>query len=200
MYPELAIRELAANALIHQDFSVTGAGPMIEIRTLRPLRHREARPDQAHRAGQAAARRNTGSFSLKTSARSNSSGTASPARSAPPCSRSKPSNTSTNPGRKRAPTRNSPSTPADGNQGLDQQAHLGRQQAHPLLPQAGASAARSRTPAASSSSTSTRPSTSGPTSPWTSRSAAKPSTRNPTSSNKSPTAIPGAAARIPSSP
>jgi ATP-dependent DNA helicase RecG len=31
MYPELAIRELAANALIHQDFSVTGAGPMIEI-------------------------------------------------------------------------------------------------------------------------------------------------------------------------
>lgn len=33
MYPELAIRELAANALIHQDFSVTGAGPMIEIFT-----------------------------------------------------------------------------------------------------------------------------------------------------------------------
>jgi ATP-dependent DNA helicase RecG len=31
MYPELAIRELAANALIHQDFSITGAGPMIEI-------------------------------------------------------------------------------------------------------------------------------------------------------------------------
>ena len=31
MYPELAIRELAANALIHQDFAVTGAGPMIEI-------------------------------------------------------------------------------------------------------------------------------------------------------------------------
>lgn len=31
MYPELAIRELAANALIHQNFSVTGAGPMIEI-------------------------------------------------------------------------------------------------------------------------------------------------------------------------
>lgn len=31
MYPELAIRELVANALIHQDFSVTGAGPMIEI-------------------------------------------------------------------------------------------------------------------------------------------------------------------------
>jgi ATP-dependent DNA helicase RecG len=31
MYPELAIRELVANALIHQDFFITGAGPMIEI-------------------------------------------------------------------------------------------------------------------------------------------------------------------------
>jgi len=31
MYPEKAIRELVANALIHQDFSVTGTGPMIEI-------------------------------------------------------------------------------------------------------------------------------------------------------------------------
>lgn len=31
MYPELAIRELVANALIHQDFSMTGNGPMIEI-------------------------------------------------------------------------------------------------------------------------------------------------------------------------
>lgn len=31
MYPELAIRELAANALIHQDFHPTGTGPMIEI-------------------------------------------------------------------------------------------------------------------------------------------------------------------------
>lgn len=31
MYPELALRELIANALIHQDFSVTGAGPMVEI-------------------------------------------------------------------------------------------------------------------------------------------------------------------------
>ena len=30
-YPETAIRELAANALIHQDFSVMGAGPMVEI-------------------------------------------------------------------------------------------------------------------------------------------------------------------------
>ena len=33
MYPETAIRELVANALIHQDFSVTGAGPMVEIFT-----------------------------------------------------------------------------------------------------------------------------------------------------------------------
>ena len=31
MYPAPAVRELVANALIHQDFSVTGAGPMIEI-------------------------------------------------------------------------------------------------------------------------------------------------------------------------
>lgn len=31
VYPELAIRELVANALIHQDLSVTGAGPTIEI-------------------------------------------------------------------------------------------------------------------------------------------------------------------------
>jgi len=31
MYPEIAIRELVANALIHQDFQVTGTGPMIEI-------------------------------------------------------------------------------------------------------------------------------------------------------------------------
>lgn len=31
MYPEPAIRELVANALIHQDFAVTGAGPMVEI-------------------------------------------------------------------------------------------------------------------------------------------------------------------------
>jgi hypothetical protein len=33
MYPEKAIRELVANALIHQDFSVTGTGPMVEIFT-----------------------------------------------------------------------------------------------------------------------------------------------------------------------
>jgi predicted HTH transcriptional regulator len=31
MYPELAIRELVANMIIHQDFSVRGAGPMIEV-------------------------------------------------------------------------------------------------------------------------------------------------------------------------
>jgi ATP-dependent DNA helicase RecG len=31
MYPEIAIRELVANALIHQDFFETGTGPMIEI-------------------------------------------------------------------------------------------------------------------------------------------------------------------------
>ncbi len=31
MYPEIAIRELVANALIHQDFFVTGSGPMVEI-------------------------------------------------------------------------------------------------------------------------------------------------------------------------
>jgi predicted HTH transcriptional regulator len=31
MYPELAIRELVANALIHQDFFVTGAGPTVEL-------------------------------------------------------------------------------------------------------------------------------------------------------------------------
>lgn len=31
MYPNLAIRELIANALIHQDFSITGAGPMVEV-------------------------------------------------------------------------------------------------------------------------------------------------------------------------
>ena len=31
MFPELAVRELVVNALIHQDFSVTGSGPMVEI-------------------------------------------------------------------------------------------------------------------------------------------------------------------------
>lgn len=31
MYPKIAIRELLANALIHQDFNVTGAGPIVEI-------------------------------------------------------------------------------------------------------------------------------------------------------------------------
>lgn len=33
MFPRLAVRELVANALIHQDFSVTGTGPMVEIFT-----------------------------------------------------------------------------------------------------------------------------------------------------------------------
>lgn len=31
VYPPIAIRELIANALIHQDFSVSGAGPMVEL-------------------------------------------------------------------------------------------------------------------------------------------------------------------------
>lgn len=31
MFPELAVRELVANALIHQDFFMTGVGPMVEI-------------------------------------------------------------------------------------------------------------------------------------------------------------------------
>lgn len=31
MYPEVAIRELVANALVHQDLHLTGTGPMIEI-------------------------------------------------------------------------------------------------------------------------------------------------------------------------
>jgi len=31
MYPELAIRELVANAIIHQDFTRTGTGPMVEV-------------------------------------------------------------------------------------------------------------------------------------------------------------------------
>lgn len=30
-YPVLAVREAVANALIHQDFSVTGTGPVVEI-------------------------------------------------------------------------------------------------------------------------------------------------------------------------
>ena len=33
MVPEIAIRELVANALIHQDFNITGTGPMVEIFT-----------------------------------------------------------------------------------------------------------------------------------------------------------------------
>lgn len=31
IYPEISLRELIANALIHQDFSIRGSGPMIEI-------------------------------------------------------------------------------------------------------------------------------------------------------------------------
>ena len=31
MFPEIAVRELVANALIHQDFYATGTGPMVEI-------------------------------------------------------------------------------------------------------------------------------------------------------------------------
>ena len=31
VFPELAVRELVANALIHQDFFITGAGPTVEI-------------------------------------------------------------------------------------------------------------------------------------------------------------------------
>lgn len=31
VYPEIALRELIANALIHQDFSISGAGPMVEV-------------------------------------------------------------------------------------------------------------------------------------------------------------------------
>ena len=31
MYPELSVRELVANAIIHQDLTITGSGPMIEI-------------------------------------------------------------------------------------------------------------------------------------------------------------------------
>lgn len=33
LFPELAIRELVANALIHQDFNITGAGPLVELFT-----------------------------------------------------------------------------------------------------------------------------------------------------------------------
>jgi predicted HTH transcriptional regulator len=31
MYPEPAIRELVANVIIHQDFTMTGTGPMVEV-------------------------------------------------------------------------------------------------------------------------------------------------------------------------
>lgn len=35
LYPTIALRELIANSLVHQDFSITGKGPMIEIFTNR---------------------------------------------------------------------------------------------------------------------------------------------------------------------
>jgi predicted HTH transcriptional regulator len=31
VYPEIALREIIANALIHQDFTISGAGPLVEI-------------------------------------------------------------------------------------------------------------------------------------------------------------------------
>lgn len=31
LYPEIALRELIANALIHQDFHISGAGPMVDV-------------------------------------------------------------------------------------------------------------------------------------------------------------------------
>ena len=31
MFPEEAVRELVANAFVHQDFSVRGAGPMVQV-------------------------------------------------------------------------------------------------------------------------------------------------------------------------
>lgn len=31
VFPEIALREVLANALVHQDFTITGAGPMVEI-------------------------------------------------------------------------------------------------------------------------------------------------------------------------
>jgi predicted HTH transcriptional regulator len=31
MFPDLAVREVVANALIHQDFNVSGTGPMVEV-------------------------------------------------------------------------------------------------------------------------------------------------------------------------
>ncbi len=45
LFPELAIRELVANALIHQDMTITGAGPQINEKrlTLRALWDSEAK-------------------------------------------------------------------------------------------------------------------------------------------------------------
>lgn len=33
MYLELAIRKAVANSLVHQDFNISGTGPMVEIYT-----------------------------------------------------------------------------------------------------------------------------------------------------------------------
>lgn len=42
MFPDLAVRELVANALIHQDLFLTGTSPMVEI---------FFRPDGNHQSG-----------------------------------------------------------------------------------------------------------------------------------------------------
>ncbi len=77
----------------------------------------------------------TASCCSRTSARWNCSGTGNPARSAPPSCPSRPSNTSTNRAPKKTPTPIWALTWAAPDQGLGQQADLGRQQAHPFLPQ-----------------------------------------------------------------
>ncbi len=62
---------------------------------LRPHRRREARPDQAHPGRASRCRRSTASSCSRTSARSNWSGTARPAKSAPPSCPSRRWSTST---------------------------------------------------------------------------------------------------------
>jgi len=44
MFPEIAIRELVANALIHQDFEMTGTNPMIEVFSNRIVITNNGRP------------------------------------------------------------------------------------------------------------------------------------------------------------
>lgn len=47
LFPGIAVRELVANALIHQDMTITGAGPQIELfedRLLHDLRLCEGAP------------------------------------------------------------------------------------------------------------------------------------------------------------